>query len=184
MKDIIIIKDVLTKDIADKIMRSRDAIDDLGVLKIDKSTNAYIYEYFEKNVLDIISKELGDLKYVDLEWIKQGSSSDTSVDGLHFDINSEMHDGKLYIASHVCLIYLNNSDEDFFGGQLHFPFQNIVVEPKVGTLVIFPTGHHYPHKVLPFLGSRYLLKVFNLYDSKLSSQDRVEYNSQMNVTFS
>lgn len=58
----------------------------------------------------------------------------------HTDSNFE--DGKCRTVS--CILYLN---EDFEGGELIFPRENIVIKPKEASIAIFPTGYLLPHSV-------------------------------------
>ena len=53
------------------------------------------------------------------------------------------------------VIFLN---QDFFGGLLVFPEQGIAVPPAAGTLVAFPSSHHFMHGVTPVTeGERFSL---------------------------
>lgn len=53
------------------------------------------------------------------------------------------------------VVFLN---ADFEGGLLAFPEQGIVVPPRVGTLVAFPSTHHFMHAVTPVTkGERFSL---------------------------
>ena len=49
-------------------------------------------------------------------------------------------------------------NDDFAGGELVFPALDLVIEPAAGTLVCFPSDHHYIHGVNPVTsGHRYTL---------------------------
>ena len=39
--------------------------------------------------------------------------------------------------------------DDFSGGELVFPNQNLVIEPKKNMVVMWPANRHFPHEVLP-----------------------------------
>jgi len=53
------------------------------------------------------------------------------------------------------VVFLN---DDFAGGVLAFPEQGIVVPPRAGTLVAFPSSHHFMHGVTPVTsGERFSL---------------------------
>jgi len=55
-------------------------------------------------------------------------------------------------------IYLN---DDFEGGEYHFPVQNITFRPKVGDLIIFPGSQHYNHIISKVTsGSRYTIPLW------------------------
>lgn len=65
-------------------------------------------------------------------------------DRFHYDTNIVINESKMYVRPFVALIYLNDG---FSGGQLIFPSQRRVIEPKMGKLVFFPCSYMYPHKV-------------------------------------
>jgi predicted 2-oxoglutarate/Fe(II)-dependent dioxygenase YbiX len=44
------------------------------------------------------------------------------------------------------VLYLN---DDYEGGELHFPRQGLTYNPKAGSLVLFPSNYCYPHASLP-----------------------------------
>ena len=57
------------------------------------------------------------------------------------------------------VIYVN---DDFIGGELHFPNIDITYKPKKGSLIVFPSDNEYLHGVLP-VGpgpTRYALPAF------------------------
>jgi hypothetical protein len=45
------------------------------------------------------------------------------------------------------LLYLNTQGEDFQGGELYFPLQDISYKPEAGTLILFQGNESYPHGV-------------------------------------
>ena len=56
----------------------------------------------------------------------------------------------------LSIVYFLN--DDFVGGELKFPELDLVIKPKAGTLVCFPSDHHYIHGVNPVsVGHRYTL---------------------------
>jgi predicted 2-oxoglutarate/Fe(II)-dependent dioxygenase YbiX len=56
------------------------------------------------------------------------------------------------------LAYLN---DDFTGGELVFPDLDVVIVPKAGLLVVFPSDHEFVHAVPKVLsGKRYSLPVW------------------------
>jgi hypothetical protein len=58
------------------------------------------------------------------------------------------------------LLYLNSHGQDFFGGELLFPDRNLVIRPKAGLLVGFPSTRDYVHEVNPVQGVRCSLSVW------------------------
>ena len=59
-----------------------------------------------------------------------------------FDLHVDVTDKNSSIRFLSFLYYLN---EDFFGGETIFPEQNISINPKTGSLIIFPPTWQYPH---------------------------------------
>jgi len=75
----------------------------------------------------------------------------------HYDLEVTYNKKKLKVSHFAVLVYLN---ENFEGGDLVFPLQEIAIKPKRGTVVIFPTSYMYPHAVSPvFEGERYLVRM-------------------------
>lgn len=59
----------------------------------------------------------------------------------------------------ACVLYVN---DDFTGGELHFPEIDVTYRPKKGSLIVFPSADEYLHGVLP-VGpgpTRYALPAF------------------------
>jgi len=53
------------------------------------------------------------------------------------------------------LIYLN---DDFIGGEIEFPEQDVKIKPTKGDLIVFPGNINYAHKVGPIIsGERYTM---------------------------
>ena len=76
-----------------------------------------------------------------------------------------------------CVYYLN---DDYEGGEIYFPNQNIKLKPKPNTLVFFPGTLEYLHGVNPITnGIRYTLTSFWTFD-KLHKMNGYE-NSTMSI---
>lgn len=59
----------------------------------------------------------------------------------------------------VAFLYYLNSD--FTGGTTSFPHHNVVIKPKAGTLLMFPTSWEYLHSGDPvFEGEKYILSSY------------------------
>lgn len=98
---------------------------------------------------------------------------------MHFDESVSHGCTDLALSCFVSLIYLN---DDFKGGQLYFPFQEELIEPKVGRMLIFPCGPLYSHKILPFYTEdRYLLRIFHVFDSELNRSDRLQLAERLQL---
>lgn len=75
----------------------------------------------------------------------------------HYDIEVSYYQEKLRVSHFAILVYMN---DDFEGGELVFPLQEMTIKPKKGMMVIFPTSYLYPHAVSPvFLGERYVVRM-------------------------
>jgi predicted 2-oxoglutarate/Fe(II)-dependent dioxygenase YbiX len=71
--------------------------------------------------------------------------------GNHFGIHSD--DGFSYSCAVSTVMYLN---DDYVGGQLHFPFIDYTYEPRAGQIVVFPSSFIYSHASLPVVsGTKY-----------------------------
>ena len=184
MKNISIHKNVLNAEEAKQFIRLRNNYTKMGNVELPKTEkNTKMFEELEKRLTPYVMEYVKDTPFESkiypfhsIELIVQDQANNEQ---LHYDDRIE-ENNSLVIAPIVCLIYLNNSGEDFEGGQLYFPFQRAIVDPKIGTLAIFPTGHFYPHKVLPFVGGkRYLMKVFYYIDSGLDERDREYLTKQI-----
>ena len=71
------------------------------------------------------------------------------------------------------ILYLNNSGEDYEGGEIWFPKQDIVHAPKVGEFVLFKADVDHPHEVKTVLsGERKCLVFFMGYYSKALEDSR------------
>lgn len=75
-------------------------------------------------------------------YIRKWSYEKNAYMGKHFD----GQDGDSTLAFSMVL-YLN---DDYEGGEISFPNQNITIKPKSGSLIMFPSQMPYIHEVLPF----------------------------------
>jgi len=66
-------------------------------------------------------------------------SDDSQLDGTPYHENEE--------TEYSALIYLNESGEDYEGGDILFPLQETVIAPKRGMVVFFKGDYHHPHEV-------------------------------------
>lgn len=99
--------------------------------------------YFDGRGLDKNNHEL-DLNRIPVKEWYEGQSM-----GPHFD----GQDGNTDLA-YSLVAYLN---DDYEGGEIHFPNQNITVKPKAGSLIMFPSQLPYIHEVKPITsGTRYM----------------------------
>lgn len=74
-----------------------------------------------------------------------------------------------YWRNFGCVYYLN---DDYEGGEIYFPNQNIEIKPKPNTLIFFPGTLEFLHGVKPITnGIRYTLTSFWTFDKKYSMTD-------------
>lgn len=73
--------------------------------------------------------------------------------GQHFKTHCDH--GFTYNSTTSLVGYLN---DDYEGGELYFPLQNLKIKPKAGDLYIFPSTYVYPHQAMPVIaGKKYSL---------------------------
>lgn len=65
-------------------------------------------------------------------------------EGQHFSVHSDH--GFSYTCTVSSVMYLN---DDYEGGELHFPFLDICLKPKAGDIILFPSTYIYSHASLP-----------------------------------
>lgn len=68
--------------------------------------------------------------------------------GGHYSPHVDSGDGSRTLSG---LMYLN---DDFEGGELHFPIQDITIKPKPGMVVLFPSNFVYVHQSKPVTEGR------------------------------
>lgn len=82
---------------------------------------------------------------------------------IHYDNEIDYAKDNLRVRNFAVLIYLN---DNFEGGELVFPIQKVIIKPKVGMMVIFPTSFMHPHITTPnFIEDRFVLRL-NYYFNK------------------
>jgi predicted 2-oxoglutarate/Fe(II)-dependent dioxygenase YbiX len=146
-----------------------------------------------KKILDKINHELVNyaqmiglnrkLFYNNVATVLQDPNSEPGdTNSVHFDDSMSLEDGRLQISPSIVLVYFTGTGTHYEGGHLIFPFQNKIIEPKVGKLAIFPTGYLHSHKVLPFFGGdRYLIRIITLFDTNLDKVDSKRLADRLNI---
>jgi hypothetical protein len=114
-------------------------------IKIDFEITETIYPDY----LGLVKWEIGDVQY-------------PHADG-------ELENGiqhEFYWRNFGCVLYLY---DDYEGGEIYFPTQNLEIKPKPNTLVFFPGTLDYLHGVKEITnGIRYTLTSFWTYNHKFS----------------
>jgi predicted 2-oxoglutarate/Fe(II)-dependent dioxygenase YbiX len=84
-------------------------------------------------------------------------------------------DGLPEEQEYSALLYFSSYGDDFTGGELEFPLQDLIIHPENGDLIIFRGNHLYPHRVsLVTMGMRdtmilFLGKKGNVSDRSITS---------------
>ena len=121
----------------------------------------YLNDLKEKIKLDFNITEEIYPDYLGLVRWKNGDMQHPHADG---EINGETH--PYHWRNFGCVYYLN---DDYDGGEIYFPNQNIELKPKPNTLVFFPGTLEFLHGVKPITnGVRYTLTSFWTYDKQQS----------------
>lgn len=73
---------------------------------------------------------------------------------LHVDVTNQDSSVRLL----TFFYYLN---DDFTGGETIFPDHDLIIKPKRGSLIIFPSTWQYPHKETPVkTGKKYIMSTY------------------------
>lgn len=101
-----------------------------------------------------IKNEIEDFFNIDMDLVhfSYHTMSPGAINGLHSDSTTldggpNRSDGMPEEQEFSALLYFNEYEEDFGGGELNFPNQGICILPKVGDLIIFRGNHIYAHSV-------------------------------------
>lgn len=93
---------------------------------------------------------------------KGGSNPGLHCDAVQLD-GTPWDDGNVMLEDleFSALVYLNSSSEDYSGGQIYFPNQELEVFPKTGQMIFFRGDVNHPHGVSEVTsGERYALVLF------------------------
>lgn len=73
------------------------------------------------------------------------------------DVNIKTHSG--FASRDISSVFYWN--DEYEGGEIVFPNQNIRIKPSSGMLIFFPSDNNFSHKVLPVVsGIRYVSTSF------------------------
>ena len=81
----------------------------------------------------------------------------------HHDPEIFAWEGEVKLGHFSILCYLN---QNFDGGEVVFPSQDMTLKPETGTMLIFPNSFLFPHFVAPVFGNtRYALRLNYVFDA-------------------
>lgn len=120
--------------------------------------NKCLSEYIDENKLDITNEHMGIGWWLVREYLPGSEMT------AHSDIYSYVTDNGNPVTPYLtAILYLN---DDYVGGEISFPEQNLVIKPKPGSVVIFKSNTL--HEVLPITeGSRYMTQTY-IYEKQFS----------------
>ena len=96
-----------------------------------------VIKEYKKDLPEFVNWFPDKFAFEELRIKKYEPNSDDEF-GLHVDVQDH-ESAKRYLAF---LVYLN---DDFKGGETTFPYNNLTVKPKTGTVLVFPPTWQYPH---------------------------------------
>ena len=99
-----------------------------------------------QNISELFNKETS-LVQVCYNIMGPGSMSHLHSDSTDLDGNYGTTDGTPEIQEFSAVLYLNSWGEDYRGGEIVFPKQNLKIQPKSGQLIIFRGNEEYPHMI-------------------------------------
>ena len=90
--------------------------------------------------------------------------------GTHFKVHADH--GPTYVCTVSAVIYLN---DDYKGGEISFPrFDNLVIKPKAGDIVVFPSTYIYEHASEDMIsGVKYAVVIMTDYNDRAGVNQKV-----------
>lgn len=90
-----------------------------------------------------------------------GSKNKLHMDNYYLDSTTESFKGRPgFENDKSALLYLNNPNE-YSGGEISFPLQNLMLKPEEGTLIFFEGSKLVPHEVFEIIsGERHNVVIF------------------------
>jgi hypothetical protein len=132
---------------------------DTGMMVTPEDFTLYKISSVIKNVSDFAISSYCNIHMIDKPWLPNFFNIKKYTEGAdmgpHVD-SSDPTNIKHPIISGV--IYLN---DDYLGGDIVFPNQNVTIKPKAGSLLLFPSSEpyvHHPHKIDG--GVKYIVPLF------------------------
>jgi predicted 2-oxoglutarate/Fe(II)-dependent dioxygenase YbiX len=125
-----------------------------GIL-LPESVKELVLEYEDKMILlaeNLYNRKFEKDRFMDFSYRHEGTSVKKHSDNVRPEIYSarNIDTSNLMWSGHLSIIgYLN---DNFSGGEIHFPEQDFEYSPKAGDLIMFPGTAFYPHEVKEFHG--------------------------------
>jgi len=177
---------VIPDEICDNVIKRYEEIEDSFIFKakvhrgesFDTRNNDILYlvdnEELKKEDPELVNLTVNYIlnTVYDKVILKYNASMDNAFDGLPFWTIDELdllkyHKGQGFYTEHIdsdgvnanryfsIIIYLNDVEE---GGGTNFPLHDKTVQPKKGSVVIFPSYWTHPHKAItPVSNDKYVL---------------------------
>lgn len=127
---------------------------------MDRATCARVLEVLRACVDRIATEKAPDTQTLYVETIAltvlgPGESIPWHADNCRLGAQGQWEPNEYPQRSLSAVAYLNGG---FEGGEIVFDQQGLEVKPRAGLLIVFPSGHRYPHRVMPVhSGKRYAL---------------------------
>ncbi len=135
---------------------------------IRKTVTAQNIDIKDPRALYIINSIYSGMKFVGDMYANMKKLNERSNLSKNFVINK--YDTGMEMGSHVdwnehnpdlkysYVVYLN---DDYEGGEINFPNQNIIVKPEAGSIILFPSTEPYQHRSLLITkGNKYFVPHF------------------------
>jgi predicted 2-oxoglutarate/Fe(II)-dependent dioxygenase YbiX len=147
-----------------------------SVIEEDSIMYDKILKIFTKglNEYDLKENSITDKNMNSGYWLVREYNSGSYMEE-HSDVYSYVLDksGNNVIPKLTAIIYIN---DDYIGGEITFPHNNVSIKPKAGTLIIFPSNLQ--HRVdLISEGNRYMTQTY-IYDLPYSEYDHSKWASK------
>jgi hypothetical protein len=126
-----------------------------------------LQEYIDKNNLNITTDNLGVGR-----WLVRDYAAG-SVMTAHYDAYSYVKDGEDEVKPiFTIILYINDNYE---GGEIHFPNENVTIKPDAGSVLIFPSNLIHEVKTV-ISGNRYMTQSY-IYEKPFSCyQEKIKEN--------
>lgn len=167
--------DIISDDLCNKILNEYKNSDDWGLTLVGEgivNNNIRNCSIIQLSNNDVINKKYEIRKFIDVELHQQllkvvekysqdfpnfAPSVDTGYDLLRYqpgEFYTQHTDSFVHQQRSVsCSLSLN---DDYAGGEFAFFNREIVIRPKIGSVIVFPSNFMYPHEIMPVIeGTRY-----------------------------